>query len=89
MPSSFKACAFSQAVRQKVDDLTSQLAGVAEQLGNRQQQHSATSHASDDSSDESVVKQRLRKVELTVAGELCMRMSFSYALMKLVSHNIL
>ena len=65
-----QAYSFSQAVKQKVDESTNQVAGVAEQLTNRQQQHPAASHAADDTTDESVVMQRLRKVELTVAGKI-------------------
>lgn len=58
-----------QAVQQTMGSLTSQLAGLTEQLSKLQQQRPAASHGSDDSTDDSALKQRLRKIELTVAGK--------------------
>ena len=60
-----------QAVKQTVTSLTSQLAGTAEKVSKLQQQqpHPAASDGSNDSSDESALKQRLRRIELTVAGQ--------------------
>ena len=53
-----------------VSSLTSRLASMAEQVTKlQQQQHPAASHGSDDSADESALKHRLRKIELTVAGK--------------------
>lgn len=51
-----------------VTSLSRQLAGMAEQV-TRLQQQPAASHGSSDSADESALKQRLRKIELTVAGQ--------------------
>lgn len=59
----------AQAVKQTVGALTSQLGSIAEQVSRLQQQHPAASHACNDSADESALKQRLRKIELTVAGQ--------------------
>lgn len=53
-----------------VTSLSSQLAGMVEQVTNlQQQQQPAASHGCNDSANESAVKQRLRKIELTVAGQ--------------------
>lgn len=58
-----------QAVKQATSSLTSQLAGLTEQLSKLQQQRPGASHSSDDSTGDSAFKQRLRKIELTVAGK--------------------
>ena len=64
---------FEQALKQKIDSLSSHMVALAEQLDTVQRQQPASSH--EDSSIESVLKQRLRKIELTVAGMLCMHTS--------------
>ena len=62
-----------QAVKQTMSSLTSRLASLAEQVIKLQQQRPAASHGSHDSADDSAndpaFKQRLRKIELTVAGK--------------------
>ena len=62
-----------QAVKQTMSTLTNRLASVAEQVTKLQQRCPAASHGSqdsaDDSADDSAFKQRLRKIELTVAGK--------------------
>ena len=60
-----------QAVKQTISSLTSRLASMAEQVTNLQQQQAAASHESRDSADDSLFKERLRKIELTVAGKSC------------------
>ena len=51
-----------------MSSLTTRLASMAEQVTKLQQQRPAASHGCDDSADDSAFKQRLRKIELTVAG---------------------
>lgn len=58
-----------QAVKQTMSSLTSQHASMTEQVSKLQQQRPAASQGSDDSSGDSAFKQRLRKIEITVAGE--------------------
>ena len=60
-----------QAVKQTITSLISRLESMAEQVTKLQQQHSAASHNSHDSADDSVFRERLRKIELTVAGNSC------------------
>ena len=62
-----------QAVKQTTSSLTSQLGDMTEQLSKLQQRHPAASHGSDDSSGDSAFKQRLRKIELTVAGNTMLK----------------